>query len=377
MHILPQSREDECADDRGNVIAIDARAFAGNVARARTLMPRGAALYQVVKADGYGLGIECAMRLGLGAGVDGFCVGTIGEALRAKAAAPAHPILLFTACPPALLAGIACRGVIVTVNSVAAYEALDGLDAARFMFEFDCGFGRFGLDHPAFDSLLAREAQRAQPRCLGGYTHFGSRALQLFDEGLQRFDGFGAKLRAAFGDAQVLMAAASHGLVWRPRLPYSAAHPGSLLYGMLPVSAAPDFAPVLRGVTSPIIQINRIAEAQALSVGYGSGVMLPADGATGVFPLGWNDGLSTGPALGNVLVRGRRVPVIARTLFHSIVDLTGIDAPVIGDEVTVIGSQRGETIGLHEAADAMGIAATELHFRLAGAITGARFRPEL
>ncbi|MBY8825511.1 alanine racemase [Sphingomonas colocasiae] len=369
VQALLQSRKDEYADGRGNVIAIDVRAFAGNVDCTRTLMAPGAALYQVVKADGYGFGIERAIRLGLDAGVDGFCVGTIQEALRAKALAPAHPILLFTACPPALLAGVACQGVIVTVNSVAAYQALDGLEGARFMMEFDCGFGRFGLDHAAFDALLAREGQRTRPRCLGGYTHFGSRAGAAFDEGLRRFDGFGAMLRAAFGDDQLLMAAASHGLVWRPGLPYPGAHPGSLLYGMVPAAVAPGFAPVLRSVTSPIIQVNRIAEAQSLSVGYGSGVMLPAGGATGVFPLGWNDGLSTGAALGSVLVRGRRAPVIARTLFHSIVDLSGIDTPAIGEAVTVIGTQGGERIGLHDAADAMEIAATELHFRLAGAIT--------
>lgn len=348
---------------------IDGRAFAENVIVARTMMAPGALMYQVVKADGYGFGIERAVRLGVAAGVEAFCVGTIEEAMRARAVAPDRPVLLFTACPPSLLAQAASEGVIVTINSVEAYEALETIASASFMFEFDCGFGRFGLPAPLFDVVLAREKSRTRPRCLGGYTHFGSRASLEFDQGLRCFDLFGTKLKAAFGESQIVMAAASHGLVWRPGLPYPAAHPGSLLYGMLPLAIAPAFRPVLQSVKSQIIQINRITEARTLSVGYNSQVCLPAGGATGVFPLGWNDGLSTGAALGRVLVRGRPAPTIARTLFHSIIDLSDFDEPFVGEEVVLIGSQNNETIGLHEAAAAMAVSVTELHFRLAGSIS--------
>lgn len=369
MIAAPGAQYDICSDSRGNVIEIDGHAFARNLALARGMMAPGALMYQVVKADGYGFGIERAVRLGLAAGVEAFCVGTIEEAMRAKAAAPDWPILLFTACPPSYLTQAARAGVIVTVNSLEAYEALETVASASFMFEFDCGFGRFGLPADRFDVVLAREQSRATPRCLGGYTHFGSRASQEFDLGLQCFDTFGTKLKAAFGESQILMAAASHGLIWRPGLPYPAAHPGSLLYGMLPLAIASEFRPVLHSVKSQIIQINRIAEAQTLSVGYSSQISLPAGGATGVFPLGWNDGLSTGAALGRVLVRGRPAPTIARTLLHSIVDLSGFDEPLVGEEVVIIGSQNSEAIGLHEAAEAMAISPTELHFRLAGSIT--------
>ncbi|AXB78871.1 alanine racemase [Novosphingobium sp. P6W] len=348
---------------------IDGRAFAQNVASARAMMAPGALMYQVVKANGYGFGVERVVRLGLAAGVEAFCVGTIEEAMRAKSAAPDRPVLLFTACPPSLLKRAARAGVVVTVNSLEAYEALETIASASFMFEFDCGFGRFGLPTDRFDVVLAREKSRTKPRCLGGYTHFGSRASLEFDQGLQYFDTFGTKLKAAFGESQILMAAASHGLIWRPGLPYNAAHPGSLLYGMLPLAIAPEFQPVLHSVKSQIIQINWIAEARTLSVGYSSQISLPAGGATGVFPLGWNDGLSTGAALGRVLVRGRPAPTIARTLFHSIVDLSGFDEPLVGEEVVIIGSQNSEAIGLHEAAEAMAISPTELHFRLAGSIT--------
>lgn len=348
---------------------IDGRAFAMNVAIARTMMAPGALMYQVVKADGYGFGVERAVRLGVATGVEAFCAGTIEEAMRARAAAPDRPVLLFTACPPSLLAQAAREGVVVTVNSLEAYDALETIATASFMFEFDCGFGRFGLPADLFDVVLAREKSQTKRRCVGGYTHFGSRASLEFDQGLQCFDAFATKLKAAFGESQILMAAASHGLIWRPGLPYPAAHPGSLLYGMLPLAIAPSFQPVLHSVKSQIIQINRIEKARTMSVGYGSQISLPAGGATGVFPLGWNDGLSTGTSLGRVLVRGRPAPTIARTLFHSIVDLTGFDEPLVGEEVVLIGSQNNETISLHEAAEAMAVSVTELHFRLAGSIS--------
>ncbi len=73
--------------------------------------------------------------------------------------------------------------------------------------------------------------------------------------------------------------------------------------------------------------------------------------------------------LGDVLIHGRRVPVIARTLLHSIVDVSGLDDVRIGDEVVLVGVQGAAALTLDDQAAGQGVTATELHFRLAGAIT--------
>ncbi|GAA0294893.1 alanine racemase [Sphingomonas oligophenolica] len=363
-------------DGRGNRLTLDVAAFRSNVLETRRLVGSPVRLLQVIKGDGYGLGLERAVALGISAGVDGFCVGTPDEALRATAMQPLVPILLFTACPPGLLPDLASQGIIISVNSVEAMEALieSGLSAQIYV-ELDCGFGRFGLDAVALDSVLDLYCTQDKIALAGVYTHFGQGDDLMLDSGLAAFDRAIERLRQRVPPGFDTMVASTHTLLRRPHLPYNAVDPGRLLYGIVdsPVDQA-RFRPVIAAISSQIIQINRVANARSVTIGYGNQVRLPAGGATGVFPLGWHDGLSVRGGLGEVIIHGRRAPVIARTLLHSIVDLSSVPEATIGDEVFLIGKQGESCLTLGEAAQAQGVSATELHFRLAGAIAAKSVR---
>ena len=353
------------ADRRGNAFRLDPGAFARNVARARTLLRDDHHLLQVIKGDGYGIGIERTVRLGLDASVDGFCVGTPEEAVAAVAVAGGKPVILFTSCLPTELPSLARAGVIVTVNAMEALDAVGSTGSAGYLLELDCGFGRFGFDESALEAALDHGLG---PDCLGAYTHFGSRSFDQLGRGLERFDAMLRMLRRRLGRDMMTMAAASHAMIWRPTLDYSAADPGSLLYGLLPRALAPTFEPVVTRVTGSLLQINQVDTHQRLSIGYGTELELTPGGRTGVFGLGWIDGLSN-RSLGVVLVNGERAPVIGRTLLHSIVDLSAIRGAVrVGDEVVLVGRQCDGAIDIEEAAIAMGISPTEFHFQVLGAI---------
>lgn len=361
-------------DRRGNSFRIDPAAFRDNVRRARTRLRGGAQLFQVIKGDGYGLGIERSVRIGLAADVDGFCVGTPEEAIAALNRAGGKPVILFTSCAADDLVDIAGMAadhsdrLIVTVNNLEALERIGPLDTQPYLLELDCGFGRFGFDERALEAALARGLG---PNCLGAYTHFGSRSFDQVDDGLARFDTMVARLRASLGEDIMTMAAASHTMIWRPELPYSAADPGSLLYGLLPDELAPDYAPVVPHVAATLLQVNRVERAQRLAIGYNANADIPAGGRTGVFGLGWRDGLPT-DAAGIVLVNGARAPVIGRTLLHSIVDLSNVPGDVdAGDEVVLVGRQRDTVLDMADAASAMGISPTQFHFNIVHAIAHA------
>lgn len=359
------------ADGRGNRLSVDAAAFRHNVGEARRYAAPDAKLLQVVKGDGYGLGLERAVRLGMAAGVDGFCAGTPEEALRIVALDLASPILLFTACPPTRLPDLARRGVTVSLNSLEAFAVLrDSGWQGGVHVELDCGFGRFGLDMTALDAWLDGQVAQERIALAGVYTHFGRVDGAALDHGLDLFDHMVRRIRARISEPFDTMVASSHLMISHPRLPYSAVDPGRLLYGIADgVGDGADLRPVLSGVTSSLIQLNRIDRDRTATIGYGGETTLAAGGLTGVFPLGWHDGLSIGGDLGHVLVGGRRRRVVARTLLHSIVDLSGGAAPAIGDDVVLIGAQGRERVSLQEAAEAQRMSPTELHFRLAGAIT--------
>lgn len=365
----------EMIDRRGNSLRLDEQAFRANVALTRAILPDGTKIYQCAKGNGYGVGVERIVRWGASAGIDGFCVGAPDEALRAKRVAGDLPVLLFAGSDPAALPEMVDAGIIVSVGSVEAFDRLarSGV-AGQFFFKLDCGLRRYGLNEQSLLAVLDLYKRQSSARCVGIYTHLGSRCAEVADTALPFFDRIAGMVEEAVGGRVETMVASSTLILQRPDLPYSAVDPGRLLYGMMPEGMMPANAtshrlmPIVSQISSTLLQVTPFERAQELSVGYTEQVAIPAGGATGVFPLGWIDGLSTRGGFGEVLVRGARAPVIARTLQHSIVDLSGLPGAQVGDEVVLVGRQGSQSITLEAMAEAQGASVPELHFRLPAAI---------
>ncbi|WP_037505019.1 alanine racemase [Rhizorhabdus wittichii] len=360
----------EVVDRRGNAFQLDERAFHANVEQVRRLLPPGTKIYQCAKGDGYGVGVERIVCLGVRAGVDGFCLGTPEEALRAKCVAAGRPVLLFAGCDPAALGEMVEAGIIVSISSVEGCEALlrSGATGDVF-FKLDCGFRRYGLNEPDLRTVLDRVRRQSSVRCIGAYSHFGSRADEIVDGGLPLFDRLTRLIEDAVQRPIETMVASSTLILQRPGLGHSAVDPGRLLYGMMAAGPEmPPFQPIVPRISSRLLQVTPFDEARLLTVGYADKTAIPAGGATGVFPLGWIDGLSAHRGFGEVLIRGTRLSVVARTLQHSIVNLSGLSDVRVGDEVVLVGAQGDEQIGLEAMASAQGMSVTEAHFRLLAAI---------
>lgn len=360
-------------DGRGNLIEVDPEAFHHNLAATRALLPTGTRVYQVVKGEGYGFGLDTAVSLGLSAAVDGFCAGTPGEALRIREAAGDAFVLLFTASPPSTLPALALAGVTVTLNSLDAFEALLATGSSASVFvELECGFGRFGLDAEDMDQLLLRYGAQERIRIVGAYTHFGRSDPGILDQGLASYDQAVSSLRRRLGHPFETMVASSHTILDRPDLPYDAVDPGRLLYGIVDPEQRRRFRPVLSRLGSTLLQLHAHHDERRMQIGYGDAVTLPSGSVTGVFPLGWYDGLPVRGPLGEVVVNGCRARVVARTLLHSIVDLSGVPGAKVGDRVTLVEEVETGSLPAEEVATAMGISVTELHLAVAGAITAPR-----
>ncbi len=87
-------------------------------------------------------------------------------------------------------------------------------------------------------------------------------------------------------------------------------------------------------------------------VGYGGTFVTARPSTIGVLPLGYADGYHRlASNRGQVLVRGRRVPVAGRVCMdHTMVDLTDVDGAGAGEPVVVFGPQRGAVLGADEVA---------------------------
>jgi alanine racemase len=117
--------------------------------------------------------------------------------------------------------------------------------------------------------------------------------------------------------------------------------PGIGLFGMAPgVAPAPELKPAMR-VRTQIVSLRDLPVGS--SVGYGATWTARRSSRVATIPMGYGDGLSRALSnKGHVLVRGRRAPMIGIiSMDLTSVDVTDIPGAALGDEVVVLGSQRG------------------------------------
>jgi alanine racemase len=131
--------------------------------------------------------------------------------------------------------------------------------------------------------------------------------------------------------------------------------PGLALYGL---DAAPHLARrlVLRPALTWRSKVHRVADVTAgTGVSYGHEYRLPRDGRIATVPVGYGDGLSRASRAARLLVRGQAVPIAGRVAMdHVMLDVTEVGDVRAGDEVVVIGTQRGATLTADDLASASG-----------------------
>jgi alanine racemase len=127
-----------------------------------------------------------------------------------------------------------------------------------------------------------------------------------------------------------------------------------MLYGKapLPVDFVPfdGFRPVLLSVRSGLIHVGHTAAEKR--PGMDGRYMGVVTGPTGVVPFGRRDG-NRAALPGHdafMIVNGAVAPVLAISSEHTVLDLSNVPDPRVGDEVIIIGSSGGHTITLADRA---------------------------
>jgi alanine racemase len=110
-----------------------------------------------------------------------------------------------------------------------------------------------------------------------------------------------------------------------------------------------DLRPVM-AVKTAVVMLKRLQPGESIS--YGRTFTAARETLVALLPIGYADGLRRRLSnRGQMLVRGRRVPIIGRVCMDwTMVDVTGVPGVAVGDEVTVIGCQGGEAISAEEMA---------------------------
>lgn len=333
---------------------VDAAAIEHNVGVVRAAVAP-AALWAVVKADGYGHGAELAARAALRAGATGLCVALVQEGVALRRAGLAAPILVLSEQPPGELAAAVAAELTSTVYRVEQVACLADAAAAagvvhRVHLKVDTGMHRVGCDPT--DAVVVARAVAACPSLVldGVFTH-----LALADEPtdpftdlqLDRFDAVLDALGAAGLLPAVVHAANSAGGLAHPRARHSMVRTGIALYGISPGPGVDHLVGELRpalALRARVSMVRRVAAGEGVS--YGLRHRVATDTTLATVPIGYADGVPRRWSAmgGEVLIGGRRRPIVGVVTMDQLVVDVGDDAVQVGDEVVLLGRQGDEEI---------------------------------
>ncbi len=343
-------------------IALDA--LRHNLARVRQLAP-GSRVMAVVKADGYGHGLERVARALEGA--DAFGVAALSDAERLRAAGLSQRIVLLSGFDePADLAALRRLGVDTVVHhetqlamleADADVEASAGADPIRVWLKIDTGMHRLGFAPErvtdAFSRLTALATVAADVTLM---THFASSDDFGGGQTLAQLDEFARDTASLAGLASLSNSAAVLG--W-PQAHRDWVRAGGALYGLsvVPGKTGADFGlrPAMT-LSTRLIAVNRISRGER--IGYSATWACPEDMDVGVAAIGYGDGYPrNAPAGTPVLVDGVRTTVIGRVSMDLMtIDLRGLPKAGVGSLVTL----WGEDLPVEQVADASGTISYEL-----------------
>jgi alanine racemase len=274
----------------------------------------GAALWAVVKADGYGHGAVDVARVALDTGADALCVATLAEALELRGEFPVTRILVMG--PVEDMAAARAAKVEVAVGQG---ELPEGIPVH---VKLDTGMGRYG-----FTELPSMHVD-----VVGVMSHLASADT---DEAFSREQV--ARFRRLTDGLNVTRHLANSAAALRvPDARFDAARCGLAIYGLSPFMENPatdGLEPVLQW-RSHLAQVKLLQAGE--STGYGRRFVAEQPTWIGLVPVGYADGFRRDLTGTEVLVDGEPRKVVGTISMDSFAVDLDRELPV-GTAVTLLG----------------------------------------
>ncbi len=325
----------------------------------------------VVKANGYGHGMEQVAKASLEAGATSIGVATSDEALTLRSLPHFEDTMILVMAPvlPNEVGPLIEKNLSFSVGSTELLKESVSIATrlkkpARIHIQTDTGIGRDGFyyNDPALEDIGS-----VKDHIEGLFTHFAvsdetdEESIEFTNLQCERFERVYASFKSQ-GCHPIRHAANSGAVLRHPRAHYDIVRPGIMIYGLEP-NDHPELEPRLQQAMTLISSLSAIREMKkGDTVSYGRTWELPDDRRIGIIPIGYGDGyfryLSN---QGHVLVHGKEAPIRGRVCMDQImVDLNGIPEAKVGDEVVLWGKQENNSIEIEDIARMLGTISYEI-----------------
>ncbi len=348
-----------------NCIRVSSSALQHNYTVIKNLAGTDVPVMAMVKADAYGHGMVMAARAFARAGCGTFGVAELREAVILREAGIKGAIYVTLGFLPEdieLLFRYDLIPVIYTYETarLLADKATALGQEIGVHIKIDSGMSRLGWLPDELPGFVAGIATLPGIRIAGMMSHFPEADISgsaSTARGYQIFSEVCREIKSRFGG--ICHIANSGAVLNFPASYCDIVRSGIALYGYHPAGRsvgddknAANLIPAMSFVTR-IMQVKTLPAGSGVSYGHTYRAEGPITLA--VLPVGYEDGFSRlFSNRGQVLIHGRRVPVLGRVCMNMcMVDVTGIEDVRAGDEVVVMGRQGSEVISAEDLAEGM------------------------
>lgn len=343
---------------RDTWVEVDLGAIGNNIRQMKRKLSDDCQVMAVVKADGYGHGsVQVAIKA-LEAGATFIAVALLEEALVLRDAGIEAPILVLNWIPPEAATVAAENNVTVTffqkewLQQVCEYNLPKKL---MVHMKWDTGMGRVGIRTKSELRGLVYELNKNSDIHLTGlYTHFATADeadLAYYDEQNKRFGDLLHLFEQLWKEPVDIHTGNSAASIRFPKEMYQYVRFGISMYGLYPSSEVKSEHSIdlkqAFSLHSRLVHVKQIAEGE--SVGYGAEFKAEKKEWIGTIPIGYGDGWPRKLQGADVLINGKRFPIVGRICMDQ--TMIQLDkAYPIGTKVTLIGRQEDDFIEADEIA---------------------------
>ncbi len=365
-------------DRRPTVAFIDTEALRHNYSVLKRLIPNGARIMAIVKANAYGHGDIEVARVLEGVGCCHFGVAILEEGCRLRQAGIKGTIVILGGIYPGQVMEIFGLDLTPVVFDLDGARVIDAAAASmgavkKIHVKIDTGMGRLGVPSAGAIPFFEEIKRLRHVSVEGVLSHFSE--SESVDRGftqrqLKEFLGVVEGIKGLGFSPDIIDMANSAAALDYPASHLGMVRPGLMLYGSYPsqrLRESIDLRPVLE-LKTRIMSLKRVPAGYPVS--YGRTFVTKRESLIATLPLGYADGLPRRlSGTGEAIVGGLRVPLAGRVCMDlAMCDVTDVPGVKTGDEAVIIGAQGGERITVEEVAEKAGTISYEVLCNISGRV---------
>ncbi|WP_431801673.1 alanine racemase [Halobacillus andaensis] len=330
-----------------------------NIKELRRRLKEETGIYAVVKANGYGHGDIQVAEQALESGADRIAVNLLDEAIRLRKSGITAPVLVMGWIRPEDAVIASEYDVAVTAFQKEWFEQVETeklKSPLKIHMKWDTGMGRIGIrTTEEMDGVLAEINKEPYFELDAIFTHFATAdegETSYFLEQEKRLEELLLHFEKAGQEGVAIHSGNSAASMRFPDRMKQFVRFGISMYGLYPSSDVKKERPIeLRpafSLHSQLVHVKKVQAGESLS--YGATYTTTSEEWIGTVPVGYADGWIRKLQGFEVLVDGKRQPIVGRICMDQF--MIRLDQEYsIGSKVTLIGKQKEAEVHMDDVAE--------------------------